>query len=275
MTTLHRNLTGTELHEPKPHTHTESEITDLDHTDAAAVHVAVADEIHNALPAPGLNANDLFLVERSESSWQKGAAAISDIIGVVTPATDLLYPAIDDLDDYLPLTAGETKPLTGQLWMTSVSPTIRLTDTNIPSLFIFSATGGEAKIEHYATSGVDSNISLNTYLSDSSDSQYINFFRNTNLPAGGSTAVRFYGGSSGGVYNLFDCDGGDVELCKECGDMTVGEGGGRAVLGAPASAGATLFNGSISFYLDESGNNLKVEVKYSGGTTKTGTLALT
>lgn len=53
---------------------------------------------------------------------------------------------------------------------------------------------------------------------------------------------------------------------------------GRQYLGSPNSAptDSDLFNGSISLYLDEAGNNLKVRVKYSDGTTlKTGSIALT
>lgn len=43
--------------------------------------------------------------------------------------------------------------------------------------------------------------------------------------------------------------------------------------GITISAGI-LANGQISFYLDELGNTLKVAVKYSDGTVKTGTIAL-
>jgi hypothetical protein len=40
MTTLHKDLVGTNLHDPKPHTHTESEITDLgSYADASHTHV--------------------------------------------------------------------------------------------------------------------------------------------------------------------------------------------------------------------------------------------
>lgn len=47
------------------------------------------------------------------------------------------------------------------------------------------------------------------------------------------------------------------------------------VLGANTTDPTTqLSNSSIKFYLDEAGNNLKVKVKYSNGTVKTGTLAL-
>jgi hypothetical protein len=45
---------------------------------------------------------------------------------------------------------------------------------------------------------------------------------------------------------------------------------------APTSTPAALLtNGQISFYLDEVGNKLKVAVKYSDGTSKTGEIALT
>lgn len=53
---------------------------------------------------------------------------------------------------------------------------------------------------------------------------------------------------------------------------------GRASVSAPASAptDSHLPASEVSFFLDESGNNLKVRVRYSDGTTlKTGTLALT
>lgn len=50
---------------------------------------------------------------------------------------------------------------------------------------------------------------------------------------------------------------------------------GYVTQGAPNSAPTLANNSTISFYLDESGNNLKVAVKYSDGTTKTGTVALT
>ncbi|MEW6209823.1 MAG: hypothetical protein AB1631_15775 [Acidobacteriota bacterium] len=52
---------------------------------------------------------------------------------------------------------------------------------------------------------------------------------------------------------------------------------GYAVLGAPSSviADAVLLNSTISFSLDESGNNLIIRMKYSNGTLKTATIPLT
>jgi hypothetical protein len=52
---------------------------------------------------------------------------------------------------------------------------------------------------------------------------------------------------------------------------------GGAALGAPPSAptDGNLAPGQIFFYLDEVGNNLNIRVKYSNGTLKTATVALT
>ncbi|MCZ2109489.1 MAG: hypothetical protein LC118_07970 [Dehalococcoidia bacterium] len=48
----------------------------------------------------------------------------------------------------------------------------------------------------------------------------------------------------------------------------------KAPNAAPASTSPPMFNGSIQFWLDEAGNNLKVIARYSGGTVKTATVAL-
>ena len=52
---------------------------------------------------------------------------------------------------------------------------------------------------------------------------------------------------------------------------------GRSYLGTPTSppVAGDLDNGSISFYLDQASNRLKVRVKYSTGVLKTATIALT
>jgi len=53
-------------------------------------------------------------------------------------------------------------------------------------------------------------------------------------------------------------------------------GAKRLFMGGPNSApvDGDLVNSQISFYLDETGNNLKVKVKYAAGTVKIGTLAV-
>jgi hypothetical protein len=57
----------------------------------------------------------------------------------------------------------------------------------------------------------------------------------------------------------------------------VNAGTKRVLIGAPNSAlaDADLINSQISFYLDQTANTLVVKVKYSSGTVKTGTVALT
>lgn len=68
----------------------------------------------------------------------------------------------------------------------------------------------------------------------------------------------------------FFVDGGE-------GGKLIAEGAGRWILRTPNSApvDADLDNSTISMYLDQAGNNLKVRVKYSDATLKTATIALT
>lgn len=79
-------------------------------------------------------------------------------------------------------------------------------------------------------------------------------------------------------FDLSSDDGGsnNVDIFGDAvaNTVTITAGAGVA-LSAPASTTASILaNGTISFYLDEVGNNLKVAVQYSDGTTKTATVAL-
>jgi hypothetical protein len=60
-------------------------------------------------------------------------------------------------------------------------------------------------------------------------------------------------------------------------DMIEANGSKEVILNAEdaATADASLWTNSISFYLDETGNTLVVKAKYGAGTVKTGTVALT
>jgi len=91
------------------------------------------------------------------------------------------------------------------------------------------------------------------------------------------------------VIDKWDGSGSKVGLLiikTETGNVGVGNSspnfvlhtsGAAVALGAPSSAptDANLNNSNISFWLDETGNNLKVRVKYNSGTLKTATIALT
>lgn len=117
-----------------------------------------------------------------------------------------------------------------------------------------------------------------------------------NVNTGGSTQVRLEmarGADTGTRPNrgmvLFSANGvvgwADYENRKM--EFHTGSGGssearlrilntGRTFQAAPNSAptDSDLFNSSISFYLDETNNKLKVRVKYAGGTLKTGEITL-
>jgi hypothetical protein len=147
------------------HAHVEADITDLDHTDAYAIHDNVAAEI-SALTAVTAAATDVVLIEDASDSWNKKKVALSDLIGdadafhksvadefdsldyAVPVSTDKFifedasdssnkkYATLSTLsdthdhdadyytesevnnliDDYLPLTAGSTPKLTGDLY---------------------------------------------------------------------------------------------------------------------------------------------------------------
>src|SRR5207245_11673956 len=70
---------------------------------------------------------------------------------------------------------------------------------------------------------------------------------------------------------------GNVGVGNSSPNFVLHTSGAAVALGAPSSAptDANLNNSNISFWLDETGNNLKVRVKYSSGTLKTATIALT
>jgi hypothetical protein len=67
--------------------------------------------------------------------------------------------------------------------------------------------------------------------------------------------------------------GGDLVL-KRGSAVNAGTEGSVIIDADNATAGTgKMVNGQLYFWLDEGGNNLKVEVKYSEGTTKTATIA--
>lgn len=60
------------------HTHTESDITDLDHNDTDAIHLSVASELHSGLAKVAVDASDEILIEDNSDSWAKKVIAASD-----------------------------------------------------------------------------------------------------------------------------------------------------------------------------------------------------
>jgi hypothetical protein len=176
------------------------------------------------------------------------------------------------LADFLPLAAGSGEPLTGDLHIETASSAGIYLDTAASGTdFTRIYDGGaEFRIQKYRATG---NVNLRFEGYTGSGVVYYNFSRLTD--DGG--VVRFYrGDATSTLQHSFNCGSGAAAIAKnDPGDVELTEGGGRVIIGTPASSGASLWNGSIAFYLDESGNNLVIEAQYSGGTTKTGTVALT
>jgi hypothetical protein len=60
------------------HTHVEADITDLDHTDADAIHTNVRSEIYGAAtPAEAMHVDSVFLFERADDFYNKGVITFS------------------------------------------------------------------------------------------------------------------------------------------------------------------------------------------------------
>lgn len=110
---------------------------------------------------------------------------------------------------------------------------------------------------------------------------------NSNFGTGVTAVATHDTGSTYGLYARADSNSGIGVYGQNSGSTGIGTGYavyasgrlkalGRSYLGAPATApiDTDLNSGSISFYLDQTNNKLKVRVKYSNGTLKTATVGL-
>lgn len=247
---LHKNLAGDHLHIPQDHTHLQIDITDLED----------------------------FLTEVD-------ADLLYSQLGhdhVVSEITDF------DPTDYLPLAGGT---LSGDL---NFSQGLVLRDDAAAILYV---SGGETYITATGSlnlqSGTDIQIKKDTYLDGANAA---NFYVQDNWIVFDNvdSEIRAVPNAGGGPWPVFWLTAQDelrvgyadfgmmlvgTDIYLNCtGVVNVGNPNqaAKVIISTPASSGAALdTNGSISFYLDEVGNNLKAEVKYSDGTTKTGTIALT
>ena len=89
------------------HTHTESDITDLDHTDTAAIHDNVANEITAITAKTSPVDADEILIEDSGAAFVKKSVTLANLSSYIE--SDLGGP-------FLPLTAGSGEVLTGTLY---------------------------------------------------------------------------------------------------------------------------------------------------------------
>ncbi len=77
---------------PAAHTHTESEITDLDHTDATAIHDDVSGEIVAITLKSTLVGADILLIEDSEATNAKKRTTVADIESAITAPIETVDP---------------------------------------------------------------------------------------------------------------------------------------------------------------------------------------
>lgn len=100
------------------------------------------------------------------------------------------------------------------------------------------------------------------------------FVRDVNVEGGGDINIAADGTASGRSGDVNILAANNVNIAGSLDIRMDDNRTDQIALRAPASAPTTarMNNGSLSFYLDEGGNNLKVTVKYSGGTVKTATI---
>lgn len=76
------------------HTHTEADITDLDHTDANAIHDNVAGEIHAIADKATPVGADEVVVEDSADSWSKKRVSVTNLLANAAPRSLLFAQTV-------------------------------------------------------------------------------------------------------------------------------------------------------------------------------------
>jgi len=126
---------------------------------------------------------------------------------------------------YLPLTASHTAPLTGDLYIESASaPSLFLDKSGSDTDFTFFQNNGAGTTNFGTrTATGDTNVSIYTITGDGAGDGYVSIFGGTSTT--GDNFFRLYTGQAGSaVQHMFDCSGGNVELCKVGGYVTIEEG---------------------------------------------------
>jgi hypothetical protein len=90
-----------------------------------------------------------------------------------------------------------------------------------------------------------------------------------------ANTIQVQGDGTTGILTLGGQTNGTQTVINDSTETITAKADGGIAQSAPASTTAgILANGQISFYLDQVGNALKIAVKYSDGTTKTGSIVL-
>ena len=86
------------------HTHTESDITDLDHTDSDAIHDNTANEISAVAAKTTITSLDLLLIEDSADSYDKKKIAFSVVASGIGASTAIHTDESEEIEGLDPIT---------------------------------------------------------------------------------------------------------------------------------------------------------------------------
>lgn len=150
--------------------------------------------------------------------------------GLVPGAHTHVENDITDLGSYLPLTAGSSEPLTGNLYISKTGganfylyPEADADDRVLLGAWDGTGLGGSlvGTLQARVSSG-DVEIVLEPVPVDGSSDAIINLF-SSSVSTTGSRIVRIpVGDGTATIQHAFDAGTGDVDLCKVAGDLTVG-----------------------------------------------------
>jgi len=122
---------------------------------------------------------------------------------------------------YLPLTAGSGKPLTGDLYVQT--PTLAVLNARHDGSTLdrsgFADGVGLLAIQKFVAAS-DSRVEIDAVTNDPNNSS-INLFRNT--ATSGNKLFEIYDGTvADNIQHTFNAGTGDVDLCQQAGELTVG-----------------------------------------------------
>lgn len=147
-------------------------------------------------------------------------------------ATELTLSS--DLDAYLPLTASVSKPLSGDLWLKGANPQVVLNDDGDANDYSTMTDNGVGfYLAKTSASGNNAIVYIEPKVADGTSIADIRMFRATSTT--GARALELYvGDGTATVAHQFNCNSGDVDICQQAGELTVGDGTNNVLI-SPAT----------------------------------------
>ena len=144
--------------------------------------------------------------------------------------SDLKDLTSDDHPQYLPLTAGSGKPLTGDLYVDKSDASVLL---RYSGSTVYTEFKDASHVSYWnAVSDGGKLIYINPLPAASSAAE-VGLFRTTNT-SGGRLLNLYLGDNSTTVQHTFNAGTGDVDLCQQGGELTIGGTGGTQKLNVVA-----------------------------------------